>query len=414
VKLAEARQEVYQMSSMNEQRDRLRSGERGSIIVMTAIFMALLFLMLGLCIDVSRIYLVRAELQNAADAAALAAARALNGGTLGIDNAVTQATSAIVNTQGLRAKTNVTIATVEFAIEVDGTYLSAADAKAAGTVEHIQYVRVTTQSTSTNILFASSALGASHAESRQAVAGMSVGLNGICDFFPAAVALDDANPLTPLVFDMPTPGTPITLNFNQGTGVGITLANGDYAILEVPQITGSGVGETAELCAGIPNFCKKLGDQIHMTPSSNQNNGPLNCGDGMNTRFNTYAVGYGNALKPGTYPPDKNINETIDHTQYVNGSPLTSPNPNGSLARDGRRILVVPIIATGVTSPPYASNILAWGVFFLKNKAPVPNNCSSVPGCGSIPAEYVGPAPPGNANGDPTCSSPITTSVLYR
>jgi Flp pilus assembly protein TadG len=401
---------------MNEQRDRLRSGERGSIIIMTAIFMALLFLMLGLCIDVSRIYLVRAELQNAADAAALAAARALNGGALGIDNAVTQATnvtSGVVNTQGLRAKTNVTIATVEFAIDVDGTYLSAADAKAAGTVEHIQYVRVTTQSTSTNILFASGALGASHAESRQAVAGMSVGLNGICDFFPAAVALDDSDPLH-AGFDMPAVGTLMNLNFNQGTGSGITLANGDYAILEVPQINGNGTGETAGLCAGIPNFCKKLGDQIHMTPSSNPNNGPKNCGDGMNTRFNIYANGYGNSLQPGTYPPDKNIDETIDHTQYVNGSPLTAPSSNGTLARDGRRILVVPIIATGVTSPPYASNILAWGVFFLKNEAPVPSNCSHVPGCGSIPAEYVGPAPPGNANGDPTCSSPITTSVLYR
>ena len=402
------------MSSMNGQRDRLRSSEHGSIVVMTAILMAFLFLMVGLCIDVSRIYLVRAELQNAADAAALAAARALNGGTTGIDNAVTQATSALVNTQGLRAKTNVSIATVQFAVAVDGTYMDANDAKAAGTVANIQYVRVTTQSTSTNILFASGALGASHAESRQAVAGMSIGLDGICDFFPAAVALDDANPLTPLVFDMPTPGTLMTLNFNQGTGTGITLANADYAVLEVPQINGNGTGETAGLCAGIPNFCKKLGDQIHMTPSSNPNNGPKNCGDGMNTRFNIYENGYGNALQPGTYPPDKNINETIDHTQYVNGSPLTAPNPNGTLATDDRRILVVPIIHTGPTSPPYASNILAWGVFFLKNQAPVPSNCSHVPGCGSIPAEYVGPAPPGNASGDPTCSSPVTTAVLYR
>jgi len=401
------------MASKIVQRDRSR--ERGSIMIMTAIFAVLLLLMVGLCLDISRIYLVRAELQNAADAAALAGARSLNGGTLGIDNAVAQATTAVVNTQGLRAKTNVTIATVEFAVDVDGPYLSAADAKDVATVSHIQYVRVTTQSTSTNILFASSVLGASHAESRQAVAGMSVGLNGICDFFPAAVALDDSNTdVDHPGFDMPAVGTLMNLNFNQGTGSGITLANGDYAVLEVPQINGNGTGETAGLCAGIPNFCKKLGDQIHMTPSSNPNNGPKNCGDGMNTRFNIYANGYGNSLQPGTYPPDKNVNETIDHTQYANGSPLTAPNSNGTLARDGRRILVVPIIHTGATSPPYASNILAWGVFFLKSEAPVPNNCSHTPNCGAIPAEYVGPAPTGNANGDPTCSSPITTPVLYR
>ena len=51
--------------------DRQRSNERGSIIMMTAIFMLVLFLLLGLCIDVSRIYMIRAEMQNAADAAAL-------------------------------------------------------------------------------------------------------------------------------------------------------------------------------------------------------------------------------------------------------------------------------------------------------------------------------------------------------
>src|SRR5712691_5955053 len=131
------------MSSISEQRDRLRSGERGSIMIMTAIFALLLLLMVGLCIDVSRIYMLRAELQNAADAAALTAARELNGGTTGIDDAVTQA-NAIVNTQGLRAKTGVAVATVEFAVNLDDNpYLSAATAKL--NAANIRFVKVTTQ-----------------------------------------------------------------------------------------------------------------------------------------------------------------------------------------------------------------------------------------------------------------------------
>ena len=106
-----------------------QSGERGSIMIMTAIFALLLLLMVGLCIDVSRIYLVRAELQNAADAAALAAARELNGGDKGIDDAVAKA-SEVVNTQGLRAKANVAIASVEFSVSLyPDPYMSAADAK---------------------------------------------------------------------------------------------------------------------------------------------------------------------------------------------------------------------------------------------------------------------------------------------
>ncbi len=405
------------MSSMNQKRDRRRSGERGSIMIMTAIFAVLLLLMVGLCIDISRIYSVRAELQNAADAAALTAARELNGGTKGIDDAVQQAINVIVNNRGF-GKAKVTIASVEFATTLNGTYMNATDAKAAGTVANIQFVRVTTQSASTGILFASSALGAAHAESRQAVAGISVALSGICDFFPAAVALNDANPLT-AEFDPPTPHTLMSLNFNQGTGNSAVLADKDYIILEVPDITGNGTVETAELTAGIPNFCKKLGDNINMTPSSNKNNGPRNSGDGMNTRFNVYANGYGGKLVPGTFPPDTNINETIDDTQYANGSPLTAPNPNGLIAQDDRRIIIAPIILPNgppplqPSYPAYTTNIKSWGVFFLKSKVPTPNGQCNPP-CGSFPVEYVGKAPVGNANSDPSCPSGLTTAVLYK
>src|SRR5215213_1537284 len=103
-----------------------RRDERGSIIIMTAIFMLLLFLMLGLCIDVSRIYMVRAELQNAADTAALSAARELNSGTTGIDAAVARATH-IINTQGFeKFGVTITAANVEFSANPDGPFLSAA------------------------------------------------------------------------------------------------------------------------------------------------------------------------------------------------------------------------------------------------------------------------------------------------
>ena len=402
------------MSLMTGKRSELRSGERGSIMIMTAIFALLLLLMVGLCLDVSRIYVVRAELQNAADAAALTAARELNGGDGGIDDAVNQATNVITNNQGLRAKTNVTIASVEFAANLnDNPYLSATDAKVnpAG----IRFVKVTTQSTSTPILFASSALGLTHAESREAVAGMSIGVTSICDFFPGAVALNDADndPATGFQgFTPPTPGTLMTLNFNQGTGNGITLSNMDYAVLEVPQINGNGTGETAGLCAGLPNFCKALGDNINMTPSSNPNNGPRNCGDGMNTRFNVYANGYGNSLQPGTFPPDSNVMPNISAYDYKNrtAGTVTAPSPNAP-GKDERRLLVVPIIYPGFY-PAYTTNIVYWAVFFLKSAVPTPNGQCDPP-CGNIPVEFVGKANVA-IPGDTSCSSGLTTPVLYR
>ena len=241
---------------------------------------------------------------------------------------------------------------------------------------------------------------------------MSVTINGICDFFPAAVALADPSP---------TPGTLMTLQFNQGTGNSAVLADKNYIVLEVPQLTGNGQVETSLLAAGLPNFCKKLGDQINMTPSSNPGNGPRAAGDGMNTRFNVYAGGYGNQLQPGTFPPDTNIQEFISHYDYINRTlgQVTAPNPNGLIAADDRRLLVVPIILPNgppplqPSYPAYTTNIKAWGVFFLKSKVPTPNgNCSDTPGCGSIPVEYVGKSQLGNS--DPLCGTGLVTPVLYR
>ena len=377
------------------QSDHKDQSQRGSIVITTAIFMLLLFLMLGLCIDVSRIYLVRAELQNAADAAALTAARELNGGTGGIDDAVNQAINVIANNRGLKAKTGVTITSVEFAANLnDDPYLNAADAKNVAST--IRFVRVTTQSASTNILFGVRALGTSHTESTNAVAGKSVDLSGLCDFFPAAVGL--ANP-------SPSPGTLMTLKFAQGSGNSAVINDKDYIVLDVPCITGNGDVETARLAAGEPCACNGLGGNINMTPSSNFGNGGSAAGDGMNTRFGVYARGYGNALTPANYASDTNVSETITYAQYINSNPT---------AGNDRRVIVAPIIAPDTYPANTNGRILAWGKFFLRTKMFVTNgNCANNPPCGSMTVEYIGQSNVG-ASGPVACNSGLTTTVLYR
>jgi Flp pilus assembly protein TadG len=388
--------------------DRQRSGERGSIIIMTAIFMLLLFLMLGLCIDVSRIYMIRAELQNAADAAALSAARELNSGTTGIDAAVARARN-IINTQGFE-KFGVTIGTVEFSANADGSFLTAAAAKAnPATVASIKYVRTTTETTSTAILFGLAALGSTHVESRNAVAGMSQGINTICDFFPIAVALTNPNP---------TPNTVMNLRFTQGTNNSATLADHDYIVLEVPDITGNGAPETAVLSAGLTSICQKLNVNVpfHMTPSSNVNNGPRQITDGINTRFNVYANGYGNALQPGTFPPDTNIQENITFDQYDNGTAVTPPSTNAP-GRDDRRIMLVPIVTPGTyTGSPVSAPTVKFGAFFLKRMATVDNPCSQSSACGELEVEWIDESLIiGRGFFDPSgCSSNFSIAVLYR
>src|SRR5690349_671552 len=83
--------------------------------------------------------------------------------------------------------------------------ISAATARLAP--QNIRFVRVTTQSVTSTMLFSSAALGGSKTQTGQSIAGMSVGVNSICDFFPVAVALTDINP---------APNTTMTLTFTQG------------------------------------------------------------------------------------------------------------------------------------------------------------------------------------------------------
>ena len=381
---------VFNRTKLND-----RKGERGSVTIMTAVFALLLLLMVGLTIDVSRIYMVRAELQRAADTAALTAARELNGGTQGIDDAVTQATNVIANDQGLRAKTAVAITTVEFAANLnDNPYMNAAAARSVAST--IKFVKVTTASSTTSILFASSALGVSQTESKQAVAGMSVELAGICDFYPAAVGLLNPNP---------TPGTLMTLKFAQGSGNSAVINDMDYIVLDVPCITGNGDTETARLAAGEPCACNTLGGNIHMTPSSNFGNGGSAAGDGMNTRFGDYANGYGSNLTAASYPSDTNATEGITYTQYSNANPT---------AGNDRRLVIAPIIAPGTYPADTDGRILAWGKFFLKTRMYVTNgNCANNPPCGFMTVEYVGKADVG-ASGPISCGSGLTTAVLYK
>ena len=429
------------MALKGERKGRGQRNQRGSVMVMTAIAMLALFLILGLAIDASRIFMVRAELQNAADAAALSAARELNSGTDGIEDAATAAVSAnLANTYSLR-KVAVTVdknTGVEFAVNLDApdasgrryvsyqTYSGWAAATKEAFASDVRFVRVTTQSGSTNILFAVGVLGASHAETRQATAGMSVGLNRICDFFPVAVALTDPNP---------TPGTLMTLNFVQGSGSSATLSDKDYIILEVPDINGNGAPETAVLSAGVTDACQSIGEDVtfHMTPSANVNNGPIQITDGTNTRFDTQANGYGNAFSDtyadGTlvFKPDTNIKADIPFSHYQNPSlypsDVTAPSHTGA---DDRRILIVPIVdlpgpapSTTTYSPPHTP-VSKFGALFLRRRIADPQTPCSQAGniCARLEVEWIDPNlvlgrgsyDPAGSPGDPN----FTIPVLYR
>ena len=414
--------------SLTPKQLRRRRSERGSVTVMTAVLLVGLVFVMGLSIDVSRIYMVRTGLQNAADAAALSAARELNSGTGGLTDAVAkaQAVALEANKYGLNrtggAVPKVTILKVEFAPAIDGPWYDGA-AAASGVANTIKYVRVTTQTASVGILFAAQALGSSHVEQRTAVAGMSVPLNKICNFFPIAVALTNPHPAN---------HAQLTFLYTDGTGNSITVGDMHYLVLNVPDISGNGSPETANLAAGITNICASIGSSIALnnTPSANSSNGPRQIADGTNTRFDTYRNGYANSLNPTSYPPDSNVYDNtttpLTTTQYLNKSPLTAP-PNNPPGQDDRRVLIMPIVPPNTyTGSPPSVPITRFGAFLLRNSIDRTGSCNGNGPCaGLMKVEYLGddfviprgeydPGNPCVVLLDPTACSSLTKPVLYR
>jgi Flp pilus assembly protein TadG len=395
------------------------SSEQGSITVMTAICMVAFMLMLGLAIDVSRIYMVRAELQNAADAAALTAARELNGGTTGIDNAVTRANN-IANTQGF-GKAGVSIASVQFAINLnDDPYMDAASAKDATKVKNIRFVKVTTQATTTNILFAVSVLGNTHAESRSAVAGMSVGINGICKYFNIALAVD---PVTNPNYTWPT-GTTQILKFHDNVGTTITLQNMQYIVLDTSWVTGGGHNETVDATADVNPHCIGLGDIVDFSKSPSANN-PNGMSIGTNTRLDVYTPPITcSDVKPDLNVYGKNAGESITLQQYLDGAPKTAPTTCTS-GQSARRLIIFPVINT-VVNGPTNGQVQQVRAFFLKQ--PINGTCDpNSPGgnkpcppgttaAGDMVVEYAGDNfVVGSGYYDPSgISTNLTIAVLYK
>ncbi|HEX9543832.1 MAG TPA: pilus assembly protein TadG-related protein, partial [Pyrinomonadaceae bacterium] len=101
-----------------------RKGERGSILAISAIGMLAVLLAVGLGVDISRFYLAKTELQNAADAAALAAVSGLNSSAAGITEATNRAVQAMNKYDFNQQAVSFPRANVLFAKNLDGPYIS--------------------------------------------------------------------------------------------------------------------------------------------------------------------------------------------------------------------------------------------------------------------------------------------------
>jgi len=354
-------------------------------------------LAVGLGVDVSRFYLSKTELQNAADAAALAGASALNSQPSGITDAVTRATKAMNNYDFNNQGVTFPQANVLFSDALNGTYVSAATAYASP--GNVKFVQVTTPQSAIPVSFTSMVLGNSRNLSATATAGLSVPLNTYCNFIPLSV----------IDYDIPmVPGQTYTIRAGTGGGP----SPGNYQILAVAGPGGVDVG--FGIGAGV-DACAEVGAVYDVDTKPGLTAGKVRTG--LNSRFDDFQ---GSQLDPVTEPPDTNIKENITYDNYLAARDPSSASYHNSnyyraptnLGTPNRRVVLIPIVK--LAQYDQGRNTVTFdrfGAFFLKTKAANGNG-------GEIEAEYIDDAiavgkggyNPAGAAGNPL----LRTPVLYK
>jgi Flp pilus assembly protein TadG len=361
--------------------------ERGSILATSAIGMLSVLLAAGLAVDISRFYLAKNELQNAADAAALAAVSALNTAPLGITTATDNAVAAMNNYDLNHTGVSFPRANVQFAKNLGGPYLNEAAAQAQAA--QIRFVKVTTPESAIGVSFAVSVLGNSKNLTATATAGYSVPLNIVCNFLPVSV-IDYGTPITA--------GQTYTFRASSGTSV----SPGNYQILAVAGEGGKdvriGLGAGVDKCAA-PGAIYQVDTKPGVTAGAVR--------QGVNTRFDEYVT---SQVDPALMPPDTNIHEGADYKydDYKNGVSAQTPKHDGKF---GRRVVIIPIVKQNeYDSGRNTVKFNRFGVFFLRTKVGGGSG-------GELVAEYIddkvmgqGGFDPNGGPGDPLLAVP----VLYR
>ena len=366
---------------MKFSKNEARKSERGSVLALSAISMLALLLATGLAVDISHFYTAKAELQNAADAAALAGASQISSTSGGIKMAVTEATKAL-NKYDFKSNVTITSANVTFSNNLNGTYVDSATA--IGSPTSMRFVKVTIAPQPVGVAFSAMALGSTKNVSASATAGLSVGLS-MNKFYTAYSFIESSS--APIV-----KGSVLTLGAKAGTDSAPT----SYRVLAGPD------GDL--ILTGPVHAYGYIGSTYNIANLA-QSEMCRYAKIGMNTRFGDYTVHPGaNAVDE---PPDTITQEGITYAQYRDMQGNGVVQASGGMLN--RRIITAPIANNSTydtSARTVVSNRLA--AFFIKNK--VGTDCNLV-------LEYIGApiaVPDGTYTPGSTEMSDLSIPVLYK
>jgi Flp pilus assembly protein TadG len=316
-------------------RGRNTNGRRGSIMLTTAVSLFVLMGMLGLSIDLGRVYIAKHEAQAFADLASISAARHLNGKQAGIDDAKTAVTTSTTTNKwnfstvefGSDANTS-PAPTVEFSTAATGAAWSTAP---GGNLKDIKFVRVTALP-KVNLAF----LPAVGTAVTQQVNGVAIA-GVVLQTFPAGGYL----PFTPFAHDASVDGTGKLIDPNFGFTVGeeygflwpgninkaSNACTGDQ--INWPMYNSSDNSVVAGSDRGY--FELQAASSIADAILGGKQTDPLNVGDYVDLT-NGQKQAEQNAL-------ETRANQDTDKTVYVPTSPLTKPPYYGN----NMRLVIMPV-----------------------------------------------------------------------
>jgi Flp pilus assembly protein TadG len=417
-----------------------KRGERGVMMAVAAIGFTTFLFAAGMAVDVSNFYTAGTELQNAADAAALAGATMLNSTKPGIQQAVERATS-VANRFNFNVSTvDIPASNVRFAVNLsqfDNGGLGLTQSQAEANPASIRFLRVQIAPTDVNVYLAGAVLGSGTSTfTRTAVAGQSASgfTAGSTQNDPGLTSI--SNPSRIVLVEDHVGGGTLSVDGTCASSTVYTKGCAYTVNMTPPCDALSATYEIAEgsYKTGADNWSKRIVGGLNgcycaeATLPVNTHPQAINVRNGLDTLFNRYNSDIPVSMA-AEFPPDANIRQNITYDQYKNGSPSTAPTASSTGVGSGvagRRILVLPIMKKDSwwidpNDPNYETASMKaykYGAFFIKRR---PSSS------GQIQLEYIGDrviVPAGNACACPTgpgfvaagadTTSGLAVPVLYR
>jgi hypothetical protein len=374
---------------MKRQRHDVR--QRGAVAVLVALILVVLIGAAGIVLDLGRLFIAKTELQNAADACALAAARELaTPSTLAV---LTRAENAGV-TVGARHRADFQEDTVQFERDLDVTFSSTLDGSyvpKASAPADVRYVRCTRDVPGFLPWFMGLLGAGSNTVGATAVAWAQPG-NPSCPI-PLAMCSKASNP--PPCEDAgvsPDPGTGLCVGqwyggrFGAGGGI-----NGNFNWVD---FSGGG-GGSQEVQDGLEN-CVVLEDQLEVGDLVDAKTGVLgaSAGTSWNTRFGLYKSGAGNpgpesgafcdttgyAYTTTNWPQGRDAYDDYKARQAANapygtstqqGNQVTGLNVSNAYkastpaeharGETNRRVIALPLVDCSTWGPGHKAVVTGWG-----------------------------------------------------